>query len=684
MRAAAAGVDLASVLGDINAPVPHYRFSAMLQKASELCNEVKTLGGALLVALEKRDAEALALLRSSQEVELLKAVRDVKEKQVDEAAYTLQALTKSQDVITARQEYYQSRPFLNPFEQGQIALTTTSLTLMGMQVGAEVLAGILHLIPGLKMGAPTTIGATYGGDNVGPAAQSFGSAAGTTASILDTAASLSATLGSHERRQDDWTHQADLRRGSWSRSSGRSRRRRFAPRSPNEELQNHDRQVENLVAAHEFMRDKFTNQELYSWMVGQLSGLYFQSYQLAYDVAKRAERTYRYELGLKDSSFVEFGYWDSLKRGLLAGERLHHDLRRMDVAYLDKNKREYEVTKHVSLNALDPVSVLKLKQSGECFINLPEAIFDLDHPGHYLRRIKSVGVTIPCVAGPYASVNCTLTQHNSSIRHASTLLDDEYNRQGDGDPRFTDAMGAMQAIVTSGGQNDSGLFEPNLRDERYLPFEGTGAISAWRVQLPKDFPAFDHDTISDVVLHLRYTSREGGDRLRNRARQDLSVAVDAAVHSAEQRGLARGFSLRHEFPSDWHRFLHPPVGLVGSQTMRVRLEKSRFPFLLQSKPILMRSLSLFLKVSSDFVEEYVTDGALNVSIQPGTTASTTSLTMNMWNGLLRAAPETTGPLGDWTLAAWLEDAGGATAPIDPQSIEDIVVVCTYTIGATTF
>ena len=125
------------------------------------------------------------------------------------------------------------------------------------------------------------------------------------------------------------------------------------------ELENHDLQIENAKEVDDFMRDKFTNRELYDWMVGQISGVYFQSYQLAYDVAKRAERAYRHELGLRDSSFIQFGYWDSLKKGLLAGERLHHDLKRMEVAYLDQNKREYEITKHVSLALLDPVALVQ-------------------------------------------------------------------------------------------------------------------------------------------------------------------------------------------------------------------------------------------------------------------------------------------------------------------------------------
>ena len=53
------------------------------------------------------------------------------------------------------------------------------------------------------------------------------------------------------------------------------------------------------------------------------------------------------------------------------------------------------------------------------------------------------------------------------------------------------------------------------QDERYLPFEGAGVISKWRIELPKEFRQFDYDTISDVVVRVRYTSVDGG-RLRSR------------------------------------------------------------------------------------------------------------------------------------------------------------------------
>ena len=60
-------------------------------------------------------------------------------------------------------------------------------------------------------------------------------------------------------------------------------------------------------------------------------------------------------------------------------------------------------------------------------------------------------------------------------------------RQDDG--RFTDYFGSTDVIVTSGGVNDSGMFETNLRDERFLPFEGAGAISTWSLSLPAELRA---------------------------------------------------------------------------------------------------------------------------------------------------------------------------------------------------
>lgn len=116
-------------------------------------------------------------------------------------------------------------------------------------------------------------------------------------------------------------------------------------------------------------------------------------------------------------------------------------------------------------------------------------------------------MTIPRVVGPCTGVNCTLTLLPHRVRITPQLLDGVgYARSGPDDSRFEERTGRVQSIVTSSGQNDSGPFEVNLKDERYLLFEGAGVISEWQSRLPGPIRQFDYDTISDVILHVRHTA----------------------------------------------------------------------------------------------------------------------------------------------------------------------------------
>src|SRR5258705_1105507 len=165
----------------------------------------------------------------------------------------------------------------------------------------------------------------------------------------------------------------------------------------------------------------------------------------------------------------------------------------------------------------DPLAFIALKETGQCEVFLPEALFDADYSGHYMRRIKSVSLTIPCVVGPYTSINCRLTLLSNKTRINSIVGQSYGEQEGEEDNRFVTNFAAMQSIATSHAQNDSGMFELNFRDERYLPFEGAGVISRWRIEMPKENNAFDFNTLSDVVLHFKYTAREGGEILRRAA-----------------------------------------------------------------------------------------------------------------------------------------------------------------------
>jgi hypothetical protein len=130
------------------------------------------------------------------------------------------------------------------------------------------------------------------------------------------------------------------------------------------------------------------------------------------------------------------------------------------------------------------------------------------------------------------------------------------------------------------GKTISGLFETNLRDERYLPFEGSGVISEWRLQLPAD-PSkgepcqFNYDTISDVIIHIRYTAREAGGSLRNGAIAHLQNQIDAA----QTVGSVRLFSLRHEFPTEWAKFKSVKIGgATADAELILDIREEHFPY----------------------------------------------------------------------------------------------------------
>jgi hypothetical protein len=714
VQAAAAGIDISSVLNDISGALPHYRFNVLVQKAAELCAEVKSFGTALLSALEKQDAEYLAQIRAEHESSLLSLIELVKTQQRDEAYESQEALRKSRDIAATRYSHHTTRmdggiypvpgegqnvpnveaPYYTDVipqegEEGVLMVPREKSELKNLREardkekyasGFDTAASIAHIVPNFDV-KPFNVGFSFGGSNVGAALSASANIARALASNYTFEAGLKSKLVQAILRADDHTIQANVAAAEIMHIDKQIVAAQIRWEIAGKELANHKIQIENAQEIENIMRTKYTNQELYSWMVGQISGLYFQMYQLAYELAKRAESAYRFELGIKDSTtFIQFGYWDNLKRGLLAGERLYHDIKRMELAYLDKNKREYEITKHCSLAVIDPMALAQLKRTGECFISLPEALFDIDYPGHYMRRIKSVGLTIPCVTGPYAGVNCTLTLVKSSTRHSDTLQNGKYRRNQEGeDIRFTDSSGAIESIVTSSGQNDSGMFETNLKDERYLPFEGAGTISQWKLELSNDLKQFDFDTIADVVLRILYTAREAGGSLKAQAKVELRETLNEFLRTENQKGLAISASLRHEFSSEWHSFLNPRTEPPeGDQTLIIALDKERFPFLVQDRTINISAIELFVKIRPEFSSTY-NESTLKLSLEAGTEASANPLTLVSWNGLLRAAKTPGGDPGKWTLTAWHEPTGGTHERIDKNVIEDIVTIYHYSI-----
>lgn len=594
VKATAMGIDISSALNDISAAIPHYRFSFMIQKAIDLTNDVKSLGNLLLSNLEKRDSEELTQLRSFQEVNILNSIKDIKKQQIEEIEYTIDALKENLDALTIRNKHYKrlSNEFMNTNEKLHIEMMLLSWFLQTSGQIMEIAAAGAHAIPDFSFGvsglgpeATTKIG----GSHIGNALDAFGKAFGFFSSFTNLIGSMSLTMAGYQRRAEEWKLQEEVSSKEVDQINKQIQSAEIRKQIAENELKNHEKQIENAVQVELWMKEKFTNKELYAWMVSQISTIYFQSYQLAYDFAKRAEQSYKHELGIENSSFITFGYWDSLKKGLMAGERLYFDLKRLESSYIDKNRREYEITRIISLAMINPEALIELREKGTCDFELKELLFDLDYPGHYMRRIKNVSITIPSIVGPYTSINSTLTLLNNKIR-----INNNANNAAnyENDENFSNRFGAISSIATSNAQNDSGLFELNFKDERYLPFEGSGVISTWRLEMPKEFNNFDFDTISDIIIKVSYTSREGGERFRGISKQFITGKIET------EGNFMRMFSSKHEYPNQWHSFIH----INNKQDLLHQLDIDfidRFPYLFERNTIQINKMSFFLKLNNE-------------------------------------------------------------------------------------
>jgi hypothetical protein len=650
-KAAAAGLDIGEIVNGLNQPLPLVRFQVLVQKAAEIVQEVKSLGGHLLA--EKEDGEAMAILRGRHERAVMEMVEHVKYGQLQEAIKSKEGLLQSLMLAVQRYTFYQRQlgrdreeieralPKLDEIanlDQSQksslgklkLTLQDPSVTIQEIaidiaeELGASggkiissyereeltrleaaqelqehasalsLIAKVLAMIPEFGAHAqPLGVGAVvqFGGKALASELSFAADAISIDASRSSYEAGKAARIGGYARREQDWAFQTNLAAGEINQIVKQLRAAQIREAVAERELENHRQQMKHAEEIEQFLNadgtnrtGKKTNQAFYAWMKREVKGLYAQCFQLGFDIAKKAERALQHELGNPTLTWLSFGYLAG-KEGLLAGEKLYLDIKRMELAYHELNQREYELTKHVSLLQVDPLALLSLRKTGRCTVTIPEALFDMDGPGHYFRRIKSVAVSIPCVVGPYASVNCTLTLLKSSVRTRPTLKDGRYEREGAEDDRFSDYFGSLQSIVTSSGRNDAGLFEANLRDERYLPFEYSGVISEWQLQLPAD-PSngdpvqLDYDTISDAILHIRYTAREGGELLRAKALEHQKTLIDAA----KAAGSVRLFSIRHEFPTEWAAFKATEIDQQHPAELRIELRRDHFPIWSTGKP----------------------------------------------------------------------------------------------------
>ena len=590
IQAVAAGGGL-SVTSQLEPAIPFYRFEYMLEKAKNFTSNLMQLGSSLLSALEKRDAEELNIIRTKHEQAVLNLTTIIKEQQIEELKQSKKALEENMNSAKERNSYYTNllNKRLSPGEIANIAFMTAA-TIFNVLAGAtRTAAAIGYAVP--NAGSPFAM--TYGGREIGAALTAASGAFEIYSTISNFGSQLSLTLAGYERRAQEWEFQAKLAGYDIDQISAQVAANDIRFKISEQELTIHQKNITQNKEMEEYLKSKFTNKELYNWMVSRLSQIYFQAYSLAFDIARSAQRAYQYEFNT-NQSFINFGYWDNLHKGLVAGEGLMLALNQMEKIAIDNNSRSLEIDKTISLAMINPRALWDLKTTGECIFELSEKLFDSDFPGHYDRKIKSLSVSIPAVVGPYENIKATLTQLSNQV-----ILKDDLNAVkfllGDntatepGPEKLRSNWWINQQVALSKGMNDSGVFELNFRDEQYLPFEGTGAVSTWRLSMPPAANRFDFSSISDVIINLKYTAQDGGKKFRGdvTALQALKKFTGASLISFSQ-----------EYSGQWFTFLTDHTN-SDLQTLKFNLPQNLLPIHVEKEEAELLGFSIKLYIAGD-------------------------------------------------------------------------------------
>ncbi|SEE14533.1 Tc toxin subunit A-related protein [Pseudomonas kilonensis] len=497
-----------TVRGGPPTAIPHFRFSVMHHQALSAVESLSQFGTTLLSLIERKEQAQLQELQQQQAWELAKISIDLQRQALNIDRQNRQALLASQAIVQNRVTHYKT------LLDG--SLTGKEIAVSGFSISSgtfEAAALSFQIGAGLAMLAPNMVGFCIGGSRwEGPLLAA--SAASHSAAIINR--TIAADLDRQaifDRRREDWQHtyeQSQLELAQIDAQLAQFTEQETATRL---QLRLAESTLSQTKANYDLLSKRFTRAQLYQWLNSQFAALYRQAYDTTLALCFAAEACWQYEIANFTTRFIQPGAWNTTYRGLGAGEQLKLSLLNMQAEYLRRSERELEIRKTISLRQLNDQTKTKTinkpwlemhaeLKKGQCEFELSQELFESDYKEqkHYLRRIKTISVSLPAVVGPYENIRAILTQTSSKV-----LMSHDAKGQA------MEGRRANQQIALSTGVDDNGLFTLNFNDERYLPFEYTGAISKWKLTFPNFEAQKDLlDSLTDVIVHVSYTARVGG------------------------------------------------------------------------------------------------------------------------------------------------------------------------------
>ncbi|MBR3670270.1 MAG: hypothetical protein IKN70_09740 [Fibrobacter sp.] len=510
VRARAAGLSISDILADSGAALPHYRFKVLVAKALEIARDLRNMQETLLQALKDKDSEALAQLRLQHRIAAKKLSQNIFDIQMKELETEASSLEIEKEKKAKAQEHHKSKieKLKTDFENGYAKTMQKVADLREKVESAKRIASTLYSMPDLDAGGiVNAFGgidfhvASYGGRKLGEAAITMAESYLSKALEREAAALQQKAKGEEKKESEEEAFEESVATDEIDQTEKSIIVNTIRQEQNEKEQELFEKELERDEEEYEFLCDKFTNKDLHEWLVKQLTKLSKTMCKLTTKVAKMAEKCYHFEIGDVEmgnaKSFIGNSYWDGAYSGLLSADRLIADLHAMEVAYLENDKNELEITR--------PVSLMDLKSSNDDFENLLKELQDKDvikdfeididissdFRNSYFKRIRCVNLQI-VISSQRSFLNAELSlKSNEMVLKNGDIVQ---NRIG------------VQSIATSCAHIDSGVFAFDFSNSKYRPFEGAGVDKTkWILSIPE----INGSEITDVIITISYTARNG-------------------------------------------------------------------------------------------------------------------------------------------------------------------------------
>ena len=625
-------------------PPSAYRYRTLVERAKQLVAMAQQVEAAFLNSLEKADAENYAILRADQDITTSKASIKLQDLKINEANGGVSLAMLQRDRAKIQRDFFDAR-----LDEGLIAFEKDALLLMKA-------ANLMQLASSVSFTSASVASLLKPNELL----SNLGNAFSSIASGLSSQAQLWQQLASYERRKQDWEFQRSLANQDVLIGDQQVNLAKDRVRIVNQEREIAVLQNDHAKATFDFLKNKFTNAELYEWMSRILEDVYAWFLQEATAMAMLAQRQLVFERQVDLPPFILSDYWimdtgtsSSLmanngtvdRRGMTGSARLLKDLHELDQYAFVTNSPKLQLSKTISLNEIAPEQLVELRRSGIASFRTTHNMFDRDYPGHYLRLIKKVNVTVIALNSPTKGIRATLTNGGiSRVWTGGTFFQERVIER------------YPELIALSSGVGDHGMF--NLRpDGEFLdPFEGSGVDTLWEFRMEKAANPFDFNSIADVLVTIEYEALHDP-VLRKKVADQLSL---------EGASAAIALSLKNNLPDQWYD-LHNPSDESGNYEVTFEISERDLAVNINESMDVIRAVAMVI----------MKDGA-SFNYEIGLSKIAGEGYVSVYDGFaILSGATSTPPKGTWYLGFNKPSPLNPEDPFANDQVEDVIIVLTY-------